>query len=234
MSSPSRPAVRVVLRMSTSTSPDWRAVNRCSVVSGRNSTASGSPRTAAATARQKSMSNPDEVAIGVDKPEPGHGVVDPADQSAALLHSGQGLAGWSGGGGRVGATGCGGGGASRGRPCRGASCRWPHPSYQEQPRCMPPSPRRNRREATSFVSSFGPFLGSPRHCEHNGRSRRMPPVLDQSERISGRCDQARVNSRIRVLIPSTSSPAVRSTSSAEPAGRKPSPIPSIRTFPAMP
>ncbi len=77
VSSPSRPAVRVVFRMSTSTSPDWRAVNRCSVVSGRNSTASGSPRTAAATARQKSMSNPEKLPSASTKPNPGTASLTP-------------------------------------------------------------------------------------------------------------------------------------------------------------
>ena len=54
----SRVDVQVVLRMSTSISPVWSAGARCGAFSGRNSTSVGSPRTAAATARQKSASKP--------------------------------------------------------------------------------------------------------------------------------------------------------------------------------
>ena len=49
---PSREAVHVPLRISTSMSPDCSAVNRVSAVRSVYSTASGSPRTAAATALQ--------------------------------------------------------------------------------------------------------------------------------------------------------------------------------------
>ncbi len=57
-SSPSRPAVQVVLRTSTSISPDCRAVKRSSAATSTNSTLVASPSTAAAMTRQKSASKP--------------------------------------------------------------------------------------------------------------------------------------------------------------------------------
>src|SRR3972149_2529278 len=50
--------VQVVLRESTSTSPDCRAVKRCCAVNGVYLTLLASPNTAAATARQTSTSRP--------------------------------------------------------------------------------------------------------------------------------------------------------------------------------
>ncbi len=57
-SSTSRGKVQVVLRTSRSIVRACRAGNRAEALSGTNLTFSGSPRAAAATARQKSASNP--------------------------------------------------------------------------------------------------------------------------------------------------------------------------------
>src|SRR5262245_11966492 len=54
----SRVRVQVELRDRTSTSPNWSAVKRCCELSGTHFTLFASPRTAAATARQKSTSKP--------------------------------------------------------------------------------------------------------------------------------------------------------------------------------
>ena len=61
----------MVLRISTSISPDCRAVNRASAVSGMKLTALASPSTAAATTRQKSMSNPANSPASSTMPNPG-------------------------------------------------------------------------------------------------------------------------------------------------------------------
>ena len=83
---PSREAVYVVLRLSTSISPDCSAVKRCSAESGVYSTASASPSTAAAMTLQKSMSKPSGSPPSPVNPKPGHGVVHSAAQRAAILH----------------------------------------------------------------------------------------------------------------------------------------------------
>ena len=59
----SRVTVQVVLRIRTSISPVWSAGPRSSALSARNWTLVESPRTAAATARQKSTSKPDQVPV---------------------------------------------------------------------------------------------------------------------------------------------------------------------------
>ena len=82
---PSRPAVHVVLRTSTSISPDWSAVNRASVARSTNSTASASPRIAAAITRQKSASKPTWSPPGVEHREAGKRVAGATAQRAALL-----------------------------------------------------------------------------------------------------------------------------------------------------
>src|SRR5918996_3560629 len=67
----SRLTVQVVLRSRTSISPLCSAGCRPSASSGRNSIASGSPSTAAAIARQKSMSKPTFWPFSSRKPKPG-------------------------------------------------------------------------------------------------------------------------------------------------------------------
>ena len=66
----SRELVQVVFRDMMSTSPDWMDGPRSAAVVGRNSTASGLPRTAAATARHRSMSNPTVLPPESRKPNP--------------------------------------------------------------------------------------------------------------------------------------------------------------------
>ncbi|KAG1600304.1 hypothetical protein G6F46_014029 [Rhizopus delemar] len=66
----SRCCVTVVLRVSTSTSPDCSAVKRCCEFSGTTLILSASPKTAAAMARQRSTSSPCHLpcASGAEKP----------------------------------------------------------------------------------------------------------------------------------------------------------------------
>src|SRR6185295_14392291 len=66
----SREEVQVVLRASTSTSPDCRAVKRSLAVSGTNLTLLGSLKIAAASARQKSTSRPVQRPCASGSPKP--------------------------------------------------------------------------------------------------------------------------------------------------------------------
>ena len=66
----SRDIVHVVLRDSTSISPDCRDVKRSLAVNGTNLTLVGSLKIAAAMARQKSTSNPVQLPCGSGKPKP--------------------------------------------------------------------------------------------------------------------------------------------------------------------
>src|SRR3954454_3824689 len=66
----SRDEVQVVLRASTSTSPDCSAVKRSFAVSATNLTLAGSLKTAAATARQKSTSRPVQLPCASGRPKP--------------------------------------------------------------------------------------------------------------------------------------------------------------------
>src|SRR5215210_6381351 len=66
----SRDEVQVVLRASTSTSPDCSAVNRSFAVSATNFTLVGSLKTAAASARQKSTSRPVQLPCASGRPKP--------------------------------------------------------------------------------------------------------------------------------------------------------------------
>src|SRR5580704_584084 len=66
----SRDKVQVVLRTSTSISPDCKAVKRSFAVSGTNLTFLGSLKMAAAMARQKSTSKPVQLPCGSGKPKP--------------------------------------------------------------------------------------------------------------------------------------------------------------------
>ena len=73
----SRLMVHVVVRESTSTSPDCSAVKRSLAVSGLKETFEASPNTAAATARQKSTSRPDQLPLSSGKAKPGVPVPTP-------------------------------------------------------------------------------------------------------------------------------------------------------------
>ena len=66
-----REDVQVVLRDIRSTSPDCIVGPRSAAVVGRNSTALALPRTAAATARQRSMSKPTVLPAASTAPKPG-------------------------------------------------------------------------------------------------------------------------------------------------------------------
>src|SRR5215213_1956039 len=66
----SRDEVQVVLRASTSTSPDCRAVNRSFAVRATNLTLVGSLKMAAASARQKSTSSPVQLPCASGNPKP--------------------------------------------------------------------------------------------------------------------------------------------------------------------
>src|SRR5437763_9387483 len=66
----SRDEVQVVLRASTSTSPDCNAVKRSFAVSATNLTLAGSLNTAAASARQKSTSRPAQLPCASGRPKP--------------------------------------------------------------------------------------------------------------------------------------------------------------------
>src|SRR5215213_668592 len=66
----SREEVQVVLRASTSTSPDCSAVKRSLAVSATNLTLAGSLKTAAASARQKSTSSPVQLPCASGRPKP--------------------------------------------------------------------------------------------------------------------------------------------------------------------
>src|SRR5690606_32079203 len=70
-SPPSRLEVQVVLRISTSISPEARAVNRCWAVRSTYSTLVGSSKIAAASALQKSMSKPEWLPSASTNPNPG-------------------------------------------------------------------------------------------------------------------------------------------------------------------
>ena len=73
-----------MLRTSTSISPDCSAVKRASVARSTNSTASASPRMAAAITRQKSASKPTWSPSGVEHGEAGQGVAGAAAQRSAV------------------------------------------------------------------------------------------------------------------------------------------------------
>src|SRR5215467_3760196 len=73
----SRLIVQVVVRESTSTSPDCNAVKRSLAVSGLNETFFGSLNTTAATARQKSTSRPVQLPLSSVKAKPGVPVPTP-------------------------------------------------------------------------------------------------------------------------------------------------------------
>src|SRR5690242_15607605 len=66
----SREEVQVVLRASTSTSPDCSAVKRSFAVSATNFTLVGSLKIAAASARQKSTSRPVQLPCASGRPKP--------------------------------------------------------------------------------------------------------------------------------------------------------------------
>src|SRR5215217_7952282 len=66
----SREEVQVVLRASTSTSPDCSAVKRSLAVSATNFTLLGSLKIAAASARQKSTSSPVQLPCASGRPNP--------------------------------------------------------------------------------------------------------------------------------------------------------------------
>ena len=67
----SRVIVQVVLRDRISTSPELRAVKRCFAESGEYLTFSASPKTAAATARQRSTSRPVHLPLSSAFEKPG-------------------------------------------------------------------------------------------------------------------------------------------------------------------
>src|SRR5262249_47549261 len=73
----SRELVHVVLRASTSTSPDCSAVIRSLAVSGTNFTLVGSSKIAAAIARQKSTSKPVQLPCGSGWPNPASPGLEP-------------------------------------------------------------------------------------------------------------------------------------------------------------
>src|ERR1041384_7463011 len=66
----SREEVQVVLRASTSTSPDCNAVKRSFAVNATNLTLVGSLKIAAASARQKSTSRPVQLPCASGRPKP--------------------------------------------------------------------------------------------------------------------------------------------------------------------
>ena len=66
----SRDSVQVVLRMSTSTSPEARIVGRSLALIGRNLTLLGSSKIAAAIARQSSTSRPLQDPLSSGRPKP--------------------------------------------------------------------------------------------------------------------------------------------------------------------
>src|SRR6187401_1167329 len=73
----SRDEVQVVLRASTSTSPDCNAVKRSFAVSGTNLTLVGSLKIAAASALQKSTSSPAQRPCESGRPNPASVPFDP-------------------------------------------------------------------------------------------------------------------------------------------------------------
>src|SRR5271155_5729830 len=75
----SRDSVQVVLRDSTSISPDCSAVKRSLAVSGTNLTLVGSSNTAAATARQMSTSSPVQLPLSSGDEKPGSPWLTPQD-----------------------------------------------------------------------------------------------------------------------------------------------------------
>ena len=75
--STSRENVHVVLRANISISPEASAVKRVLPVVGTNSTADGSPRTAAATARQTPTSKPSHSPFASGDAKPTRPVVTP-------------------------------------------------------------------------------------------------------------------------------------------------------------
>ena len=82
----SRDSVQVVLRDSTSISPDCRAVKRSFADSGTNFTLVGSLKIAAAMARQKSTSSPVQLPLSSGAENPGRPWLTPQDRRAAVLH----------------------------------------------------------------------------------------------------------------------------------------------------
>ena len=88
-SPPSRLAVQVVLRISTSISPDCRAVKRCSAVSGDELDRLGVAEHGGGDDPAELDVEAGEVAGVVDEAEAGHGVVHAAVQRAAVLHLGE-------------------------------------------------------------------------------------------------------------------------------------------------
>ena len=73
----SRVSVHVVLRESTSTSPDCSAVKRCCALSGVHLTLPASPSTAAASALQMSVSRPIQLPLLSTAENPGKPVLTP-------------------------------------------------------------------------------------------------------------------------------------------------------------
>jgi hypothetical protein len=87
----SRDIVQVVLRDSTSMSPDCSAVKRLAAVSGTNLTLVGSLKIAAAMARQNSTSKPVQLPCAVGHTKPGKRSVSAAYKLPAILDRFQGL-----------------------------------------------------------------------------------------------------------------------------------------------
>src|SRR5246127_5502 len=88
----SRDKVHVVLRASTSISPDCKAVKRSFAVSGTNLTFLGSLKMAAAMARQKSTSKPVQLPCGSGKPKPASVPLPPQINSPRSLTDASGSA----------------------------------------------------------------------------------------------------------------------------------------------
>src|ERR1700750_3258269 len=81
----SRDRVQVVLRDSTSISPDCSAVNRSLADSGTNLTLVGSLKIAAATARQTSTSSPVQLPLSSGDEKPGRAWLTPQDSMPRSL-----------------------------------------------------------------------------------------------------------------------------------------------------
>src|SRR5438270_9188497 len=81
----SRDSVQVVLRESTSISPDCSAVKRSLADSGTNLTLVGSSKIAAATARQTSTSIPVQLPLSSGEENPGRPWLTPQDNSPRSL-----------------------------------------------------------------------------------------------------------------------------------------------------
>ena len=87
----SRERVQVVLRESTSISPDCNAVKRSLADSGTNLILLGSSKIAAASARQISTSSPVQLPLSSGVREPRQALAHPAGQLASLLDDLEGL-----------------------------------------------------------------------------------------------------------------------------------------------